>query len=138
MLDGGLHLGLGGVAVAGEGLFDLGRAEFDEGQARAASGEEDDPAGVGHDHGGSGVFDVGEDHLDGEEVGFEALDEFGEIGVEFKETVGDRGLGIEAEDAGVDEGEAGPVGGHRFDAAEAGDACAGIDAQDSHGVRCRL
>jgi len=106
-----------------------------EGEVPASEGEEDDPPRVAHDDGGGRVLVVGEEQFDRGGVGAEAVEEVVEVGIEFGEAIRDRGLGIEAEDAGLDEaGARGVRGGGGLHAAVAGDAEPGIDAEESHGV----
>lgn len=146
--DGVLHLALRGVAVAGEAFLDLVWADLDELKAGVLDGEEDDAAGVGHGDGGGGVFGVGEELFDGDDGGFETGEEEAEVAVEFGEAGGDGGDveggsweggcveggggggAAESEDTGFDDGLG---GGEGVEAAVAGEAEAGVDAEDAGG-----
>ena len=89
---------------------------------------------MGHRDGGGGVLNVRENGLDREGGGAGALDELSEVGVELVEAVGDGGdvaalAAAQAEDAGLDQVL---TGDGALDAGVAGDAEAGIDAEDAH------
>jgi hypothetical protein len=131
-LDGALHGGFTGGAVTGHGLFyALGGEGFD-GSAGASGAEEDDASGVGHEDGGARVGVVGVEHLDGDDLGADFGEDFGEFAFEFDEAGGDWELGVEADDACVEEvGGAGDAA--ILDGTVTGDAETGIDAEDAHG-----
>jgi hypothetical protein len=72
--------------------------------------------------------------FDGDMGGFGIVEECGEGGVEFQEAKGEVAFGFHAEDAGFAEFRA---AGGEGDEAVAGDAEAGIDAEDEHGGSLR-
>jgi hypothetical protein len=63
LLDGALHLGFFGVAVACYGLFDPVGGELFDGGIVALSGEEDYTSGVAHHNGGARVIIVSVKHF---------------------------------------------------------------------------
>jgi len=79
LLDGPLHLGFAGVAVADDGLLDAVGGELFDADGAALGGKKNYAAGVAHEDGGSGVFVVGVELLDGADVGFK----FGHELIEF-------------------------------------------------------
>lgn len=129
-MDGALHLGLAGVASAGDRLLDAVGGEFDELEPVALGDEEDDAAGVAHEDGGAGVGVMGVDLLDGADLRAMFADDFLEFAFELDEALGDGLFAPEADDAAIDEpwAEEMPV-----DDAVAGEEQAGIDAKDTHG-----
>ncbi len=81
-------------------------------------------------------FVVGKELFDGDCLGLEAVEEFGEVGLQLDEAVGDGAAGAETYDAGFVErrrGGAGRRGIRDVKAGIAGEAEAGVDADDAHG-----
>ena len=123
-----LHLFFVGAAVAGEGLFDLEGGVFGDGEVVLAGDEHGDAAGVGDGDGGGDVLGE-EEFFDGDFGGGDFFDDFGEAVVDVEEAVGEGGVGGGGDDAAGEHGEG--VFAADFDGAEAEDAGAGVEAEDT-------
>ena len=98
-----------GSAGAGEAFLDAGGGEVEDGDGLLGGGEEENAAGVAHEDGGAGVAVVGVEFFDGHLVGAVFLEQFGDVVVELLETLGERQVGVGAEDTGVDHGGVGTL-----------------------------
>ena len=96
-----LDLLLLGVAVAGEGFFDLVRSVFVDHETILAGDEEDDAAGLGDRDAGGDVLGEKE-FLDAEAVGVVHVDDFVEGVVNVEETVWEGGVRGGRDDTAVD------------------------------------
>ena len=90
---------------------------------------------MSHDDGGAGVGGVAEEGFDRRGVGAGALEQFGEVAIEFEQPVGDGRAGLEAEAAGLDDRDGVTRRARGFEAGVAGDFEAGIDGEEAHGER---
>ena len=106
-LDRLLHLLFGGVAIPGDGFFDLGGGQVDDGESAALGTQEDDAAGVGHEDSGSGMSVVGVEFFDGDDVGGALFKQIVEVLLELGESLFEAEPGVEPDDAGFDEARVG-------------------------------
>lgn len=101
--DGFLHLPFGGVAITGDGFFDLRGAVVDDRDTSLGGRKNDDAAGVAHEDGGRGAVVVRVEFFDRQDLGFERGDDVGDASVDFFHTVGEFSVRFAADDAGFDE-----------------------------------
>jgi hypothetical protein len=88
-LDGAADGLLGGVAVAGEGLFDAVGGQLTDDGAVAIGDQEDYAAGVAHEDGGARVGVVAIELLDGAVCGMMLGEDGLEFAFEFDEAIGE-------------------------------------------------
>jgi voltage-gated potassium channel Kch len=128
-LDGALHLELSGVAVTDHGLLDaVGRVLLDP-QALSLRDEEYYTAGVAHEDGRPWMSIVRIELFDSADVGFVFGDELFQLVLQLGEALGERFSRGQADHAAGDEGRAQQF---PIDHAIAGEAQAGINAENSH------
>ncbi len=123
---------LGGVAVPGDRLLDLGRPKLIRVDAAGLGGQQHHPAGVGHDDGRPHVPGVREELLDHDQVGADLADQRAEVVMELDEAIGHRHLRVEAEDPALDEPRIVPRR-IQLDTPVARHLQTGVDPEDSHG-----
>ena len=126
--DHGRDLRLVGPAGAGDRGLDLGRGVEDDGDAALGRREQRDRRGVrgGHDR---GDVDVGEDPLDGHDVGDEAGEPRVELALEEDQALPRVGVARGAHDA---HGDHRGAAGLAVDDAETAPGQAGVDAEHAH------
>ena len=123
-----LHLMLGGAAVAHNGLLDLHGLIFKEGDAGLPDGKQNDTPALGHIDAGGDVL-AEEQFFNGHHIRLGHPEQFGHIVVNHFQAPGKFRVGRSGDGTAVQEAILAALG---INQAEAGDAVAGVNAEDPH------
>lgn len=127
-LEDGSDLLFGGVAIAGDVLFDDGRFVFGEGYVSRDGGGDGYPLSAPEFQHGLDVFPE-EGSLDGEVVGMETVDDADGAFVDLSDALVEVGDTLEVQHVHDDDSRGSGFG---VEQTVSEDLCAGVDAEDEH------